>query len=479
MRVLYVTHLYPPEFTAGVEVFASTTAELLSAKGHSVRVVTTLKDIARADLSTEERPVREGGVEVLSIVNNLFARDFEETYRREGVDRIVGGELDRFQPDVVHVHHLLYLSAGILDECKRRGIPVVMTLHDFWLGCTRFGQLLHADGSRCIKVDPERCGTCLPSFSWKQSDSARRTAKLIAKVAGTTGIDLKAPLIAARRRRDALAANSAPESSWTPPTEAEASQFQRLATERLQFLVDEANRTVDRFILPARFMVDWFGDLGLDRDRMVVETTGVDWDGAAAEARVPRRASDPVRLLFLGSLVPHKGPHHLLEAFGILEPSIRERCSLRVFGPDQHQPAYTSALRPRAAALGVTLGGQLDRAEVRAEMARTDVLIVPSLWLEIRPLVMLEAYAAGARVIASDLGGMAELFDDGLPGQVVPAGDPPALSRAIATEVERAFAGPKGGPAEDAVERSPSPDFRGWPDVAASLERLYGSVASL
>ena len=144
MRVLLATHLYPPHHTAGVEVFASVTARHVADAGHEVVVVTTEKDIAREDLSVRDR--EHEGLRVIEVVNNLFAGDFEETWRRPAVDRVLAGVLDEVRPDVVHVHHLLYLSVGLLDLCEARGIRVVMTIHDFWLGCARFGQLLHPDG---------------------------------------------------------------------------------------------------------------------------------------------------------------------------------------------------------------------------------------------------------------------------------------------------------------------------------------------
>ncbi|MEM8712418.1 MAG: glycosyltransferase, partial [Planctomycetota bacterium] len=481
LRLLYLTHLYPPHHTAGVEVFASTTAELLAARGHELRVITTQKDIARPDLSTRE--VGGGGaVSVLEIANNLFATRFEETYRRPEIDAIIAAELDRYRPDLVHVHHLLYLSSGALEVCRERGVPVVMTLHDFWLGCARFGQLLHANGSRCVTVDPERCGTCLPSLEWRQSSGARTIAKAVSAVASVTGIDLKGPLVTARRFKDTLkdregasaarAESGSSEPDWIPPSLETAATYEALARARIVALVEVVHRCVDRLVLPAAFMRDWFEAFGLDASRMVVETTGVDWEGARSVPRVERGEGEPLRFLFLGSLVPHKGGHILLEAWSQLDDRVRSGAVLRLFGPDQHRPAYVSALRARAEGLGVELGGALGREDVRRAMAETDVLVVPSLWLEIRPLVMLEAYAAGARVIASDLGGMREAIDDGLPGRVVPEGNARALAAAIADEVELHAAGQVDG----AQERRPTALFRSWNDVATGLERLYADV---
>ena len=208
----------------------------------------------------------------------------------------------------------------------------------------------------------------------------------------------------------------------------------------------------------------------------------MDWEGARHHPRVERGQGEPVRVLFLGSLVPHKAPHLLLEAWGQLPGVTREAATLRVLGPDQHEAGYVEGLRRAAEPLNVTVGGALGREEVRAEMARTDVLVTPSQWTEIRPLVMLEAFAAGARVIATDLGGMAELVADGLPGTLFREGDVKGLRAALASELEiaRGVGGgvtsaapvPAAGPTSG-LTRGPSPRFRAWSEVGDALIEHY------
>jgi glycosyltransferase involved in cell wall biosynthesis len=61
-----------------------------------------------------------------------------------------------------------------------------------------------------------------------------------------------------------------------------------------------------------------------------------------------------------------------------------------------------------------------------------DVLVVPSLWAENAPLVALEARAAGCPVIASDIGGLPELIEDGRDGLLFPPGDSDALAAILA-----------------------------------------------
>jgi len=116
----------------------------------------------------------------------------------------------------------------------------------------------------------------------------------------------------------------------------------------------------------------------------------------------------------------------------------------------------------------VSFGGKLTRDDVQREMALTDVLVTPSRWTEIRPLVMLEAHAAGARVIATDLGGMAELAHDGLEGRLFPEGDMGGLRACIEAEMAAAECS-----IDVAGRPGPSPLFRSWPDVTAALVEHY------
>lgn len=465
MRFLFVTHRYPPDGTAGVETYVETVARALAERGHDVHVLTAVKDIARRDLSVHRRA--RHGVAVVEVVNNMFAEAFEETWSNPRIDELAAAVLDEVAPDVVHVHHLMYLSLGLLDACRERGIPVAVTLHDFWLGCARFGQLLHADGTRCERVDPERCATCLPSFTWRQSDAARRLAKAVAAVKSLAAVDLSGPLSRIHRQRQ-----SAVSASAASPSGPEAEAFREAVPRRVAALVGAVNRCASVVLLPAAFQRRWFEELGVEPGRLRVLPTGLDWEGMGrSPAPAPEPGGDAIprpsvtRFLFLGSLVPHKGAHVLLEAWERLDPALRSRARLALHGPSDTNPAYVTRLRQRAEGLGLGLGPRLDRDGVRDALAQADVLVVPSLWLEVRPLVMIEAYAAGLRVLASDLGGMAEVLEQGVPGQAFAPGDADALAAALRSEIERVPGPPAGLP-------GPSAAFPTWGTVVAELVRL-------
>lgn len=80
----------------------------------------------------------------------------------------------------------------------------------------------------------------------------------------------------------------------------------------------------------------------------------------------------------------------------------------------------------------LNLLGTLPGAEVQARMARAAALVVPSLWYEGLPMVVAEAFAAGTPVIASRIGALADLVEDGVTGLLVTPGDPADLARAMA-----------------------------------------------
>lgn len=67
--------------------------------------------------------------------------------------------LKKLQPDVVHINHLSHLTTLIVDIIKKLEIPIIFTLHDFWMMCVR-GQLIRDDYSLCTGPNIEKCLEC-------------------------------------------------------------------------------------------------------------------------------------------------------------------------------------------------------------------------------------------------------------------------------------------------------------------------------
>lgn len=157
MRILQIVHDFLPRHVAGVEVYTDLLSRQL-ARDHEVAVLYSevVQDVPDFTL----RRGVHGGLRTYEIVNNHRYRRFEETWWNAQIDRCVGRVLDEFRPDVVHIQHLLNLSLGVVREIDRRGIPMLMTLHDHWLECANGGQRFHPELGRCDILDARRCGSC-------------------------------------------------------------------------------------------------------------------------------------------------------------------------------------------------------------------------------------------------------------------------------------------------------------------------------
>jgi glycosyltransferase involved in cell wall biosynthesis len=192
--------------------------------------------------------------------------------------------------------------------------------------------------------------------------------------------------------------------------------------------VGEMCGKVDRFLAPSRFLRDRFVEFGIREERIDLAPYGFD---TSYYSFPPRPPDGRVRFGYLGTWIPPKGLHVLIEAFnGIAD----ERASLHIFGhavPYEEHEDYEARLRDAVRSPRIHLEGRYDNRGVGRILAGLDVLVVPSIWYENAPLTIQEAFLAGVPVITSDLGGMRELVRDGENGLTFRARDAADLRRKI------------------------------------------------
>lgn len=159
-----------------------------------------------------------------------------------------------------------------------------------------------------------------------------------------------------------------------------------------------------------------------DWPRLKIVHCGID-PALYAEAPEPS-AEGPLNLLFVGRLTAIKGLRVLFEALDLLAD---RDVTLTLVG-DGEDRAFAER---KAARLGnITLLGFQSQSEVAAALAKADALVLPS-FAEGVPVVLMEAMASGRPVIATRVGGVAELVEDGVSGFLVPPGNAAALAAAI------------------------------------------------
>ncbi|HVE87885.1 MAG TPA: glycosyltransferase [Myxococcales bacterium] len=427
MRILHVIHGYPMRFNAGSEVYTQSLAHAQVARGDEVRVFTRCEDPFAPDGAEQvEADALEPRIQ-LHVVNVPNDRD---RYRRPAVDAAFGRVLDAFSPHVVHAGHLNHLSTSLLEEADRRGVPIVFTLHDFWLLCPR-GQL--------IQMHPEPGGE--PWALCPGQEDRRCAERCYARYfSGAPG----------EREQDVA--------YWTDWV------HRRMAHVR------DAARRVDLFISPsASLRARMVAELGLPADRVVLLDYGFPRHRLAGRNRV---AEPDFVFGYIGTHIPAKGIHHLLEAFA----HVPGRPRLRIWG--RTRPGTSDALMALASRLPPDAAERIEwrpeyenRHIVRDVLDHVDALVVPSIWPENSPLVIHEAQQARVPVITADAGGMADSVQDGVNGLLFQHRDP----RSLAAAMKRLAADP--ALARRLGERgclaSPSGDVIDVADHAGHVEALY------
>lgn len=412
MRLLLAVHGFPPLATAGVEVYTLRLAQALRARGHDVLVLSAVHDLGARPGSTRRR--QHEGVPVAEVVNVHHRGTLAATYDDAEMDRAIAGILREFRPDCVHVQHLLNLSAGLVAEARSSGARVVFTLHDYWLSCPRDGLRARADLTVCETMDHAVCAACI-------ADSPYLVPPLQRGLAGAArGLGLGRHLhrlhdLAPRFTETTLRLlrRAAP-----PDLTGGAREMDRRAA-----ALRAAAAGVDAFLAPTAFARDRALEFGLDPARTHVVRLGVLREPPRARAAGVRR-----RFGFVGTLAPHKGVHVLVEAFrSLADPTI----TLDLHGSESVHPGYAASLRRSADGdARVRFRGPFAEGAQDAVLQSLDVLVLPSVWWENSPLVVLEAQGRGVPVIASAVGGVPELVT-GDSGLLVPPGDAGQLAGAL------------------------------------------------
>ena len=166
-------------------------------------------------------------------------------------------------------------------------------------------------------------------------------------------------------------------------------------------------------------------------DRLRVIPPGIDLDAWRAPAPPPPGGLPDGFVLYAGRLAPNKGLGTLVEAIALLPAA--ERPTLLLMGPDWGERARLVALAHRLGVDGyLRLTGPVDDpATYRAIFRSARLFVLPSFW-EAFGLVLLEAMAARVPIVATAVGGVPEVLEEGRAGALVPPGDAGALAAAIA-----------------------------------------------
>jgi glycosyltransferase involved in cell wall biosynthesis len=178
-------------------------------------------------------------------------------------------------------------------------------------------------------------------------------------------------------------------------------------------------RAVDYYVALTEFARRKFVTNGIPAERITVKPNCVDPDPG-------QRSGEGSYALFVGRVSEQKGAYTLLRAWRRLPKNI----TLQVIGDG---PARRE-LEAEAASQGlsnVTFMGRLPRERVISAMKGARFVVFPSQLYENLPLTILEAFACGVPVLASKLGAMSEVVEEGRTGLFFQAGDAEGMARVV------------------------------------------------
>lgn len=400
--VMGVSH-YPPTYAAGAELCTERAARWLVDRGHSVEIVCVERIDADQHLSVQ-RDVQDGvlvhrlGLKLVGMGEHLGLR-----YRDDALGDWFADYLTRAQPDLFHSQSCYLLTASTIDAARRVGVPTVATLHDYWFLCPRI-TLLRSNGERCL--DPATVADC----TWCLM-AERRRYRLLGTAAATLG----------RPRRQG---------------ESRRGPFGWPLDDRLLGRLDDRRtylrrmlQSVDQVIAVAPLIRDLLVADGLSPARVRLIPTGLDVNGWRG---VPHTSSHGVlRIGYLGQIAPHKGIHVLVKAFRRLVPG-RTVPELHIYGDRTRFPQYGARLEQLAAGHSrIRFHGGYDNRRVEAMLSQLDVIVVPSVWFETGPVVVMEAFAAGVPVVVSRLPNQQYRVRDEVDGLLFSPGDVDDLARQL------------------------------------------------
>lgn len=370
MKVLEIIHGYPPQYNAGSENYTEAVVNELTKRGHEVAIFCREENQFISEYNLREETTGENGKVKKYIVNVARSKD---RFLHPKIDSKVREIIHSFKPHVAHIEHLNHLSLTIPSVLKVERIPMVYTLHDFWLMCPR-GQFLQFNSE---------------GNPWTNCDGQA---------------DSKCARICYSRYHTGDPEESIDIGYWTSWVSTRMNNAKK------------AVKQVDQFVAPSRTVIEYFKSY-FPEAQSRISYLDYGFDLRRLSGRKRKVENGPFVFGYIGTHIPGKGIDYLIKAFG----AIKGKALLRIWGRTKGE--YTPYLKK----LGLDIlhdsqskiewMGEFDSERIVEQVFNNvDAIVVPSIWLENSPLVIHEAQQVRVPVITANVGGMSEYVADGVNG---------------------------------------------------------------
>jgi glycosyltransferase involved in cell wall biosynthesis len=369
MRLGILSNNFPPEIIGGAEICAKQLSDEIS-KEHDLFVFAGKYDMTKRHSSYNiER--HDDVYRTYRINLGYFALDYRNplNFFDPIIETTFSKLLNLEKPEIIHAHNLAGISLSPIAYAKKKmKIPIVMTLHDFWLICPK-NTLLTNMGDLCSNGGINGCDGCNLYF---------------------------------------------------------ISPLSRITMDVRNKITYELSKHIDMFISPSEILKDIFQQCGFETDIECIKN-GLELKEYLSISR-DNYSRNKIKILMLGNIAYHKGVYVLLDAIERLVGRGYINIELMLAGSIEDETKLKKEISRLKIEGFVNIIGKISEEAKIHLFKESDVFVLPSLWYENQPLTIIEAMASGLPVIGSNVGGIPEMIIDGKTGYLFRRGDGDDLS---------------------------------------------------
>ena len=337
----------------GTERYYFDLSDLLTSKGHEVAYFSML------DTGNEKTKWKKYFVDNMDFSKrggvNFFQKIKRMLYSLEAKSKI-GNVLDDFKPDIVHINNIYYyISPSILGEIKKRGIPIVQTVHDYQLMSPNV--ILFFKGSVCEITKKHKYYKAL----FDRKTKGYYMASIMAVI-----------------------------------------------TSYIQYIFKFYERHIDLFITPSNFLKNKLVEYDFNSKKIIVLPNFINHSNSINI----QPSSGKKYLLYFGRIAEHKGVLLLLRLAKDY-PEIKIKM-IGKYADKKIEFKIKDYLKKGSGNLEIIK--LQNKYNLYNWIKNSNFVVVPSLWFETQSYSVMESFALGKTVVASRIGGIPEFVRDGKTG---------------------------------------------------------------
>ena len=401
MKILLTVHCFYPKHIYGTETYTLEIAKALKEIGHDVCILT-------ANSHTEQIGDKQygeysyDGVSVISLdTSKKPVKRFRDTYFRNDFNDLIGSIIDDFKPDIIHCLHTLNLSVAFLKVIEEKGIPAILTMTDFFGICFNY-ILKRGDDSFC--KGPDRCSSnCLECYlsAHGRLEALKNSSGAIGRLCGSYKVLSYLSILS--------------KSSDLPLLNTSRDIVQR------KDIIKNHYKVFKKLVAPTDFLAKTYISNGFPKDKIQKLTFGINRKPLIGYTNPRTDFDKPLTFGYIGQISVHKGVDLLVNAFNQLDSGDTK---LKIYGDTNQDIKFTEKLKNLIGTReNIQFLGTFPRENLGKVLREIDVLVIPSIWYENAPLVLLNALATRTPVIVSDVDGMNEFIKHDFNGFLFSQGD--------------------------------------------------------